>query len=76
MIVEISLINGSCNPNKNQISHHFKRLNSILEEYDSEYDNFVFIGDFNVNVNEKSMKKFCNLNGLKSLINERKCIYS
>ena len=40
----------------------------ILGKYNSEYDNFVF--NFNVNVNESSMKEFCNLNKFKGLINE------
>ena len=63
-------LNGSYNPNKNQILHHLECLNRILDEYDSDYDNFVFIGDFNINVNESYIKTFCNSNGLKSLINE------
>ena len=66
-------MNGSYNPNKNQILHHLECLNRILDEYDSDYDNFVFIGDFNINVNESYIKTFCNLNGLKSLINEPIC---
>ena len=77
MIVEINVekrfLSGSYDPNKNQISHHLECLNHILDESNSEYDSFVFIGDFNVKVNESSMKEFCNLNGLKSLINERTC---
>ena len=44
-----------------------------LDEFNSDYDNFVFIGDFNVNVNESSMKEFCNLNVPKSLINKPTC---
>ena len=66
-------LNGSYSPNKNQISHHLECLNRILDEYSSEYDNFVFIVEFNVNVNESPMKEFCNLNGLKSLINVPTC---
>ena len=45
-------------------------MNRILGKYNSEYDSFVFIGDFNVNVNESSMKEFCNLKKFKGLINE------
>ena len=66
-------MNGSYNPNKNQVLHHLECLSRILDEHNSEYDNSVFIGDFNVNVNESSMKEFCNLKGLKSLINEPTC---
>ena len=32
------------------------------------YQNFLFLGDFSVNTNEKCMEKFCNLNELTSLI--------
>ena len=52
---------------------HLECLNRVLDEYNSKYDNFVFIVDFNVNVNESSMKEFCNSNGLKSLINKPTC---
>ena len=48
-------------------------MNRVLDEYNSKSDNFVFIVDFNVNVNESSMKEFCNSNGLKSLTNEPTC---
>ena len=35
----------------NQISRNLEYLNRILDEYNNQYNNFVFIGDFNVNVN-------------------------
>ena len=66
-------MNGSCNPNKSQISHHLECLNSLLDEHSKKYENFVFIGDFNVNTSDSSMKEFCSLNGLKNLINEPTC---
>ena len=34
-----------------------------------KYENYVFIGDFNLNTSDNSMKEFCSLNGLKNLIN-------
>ena len=37
------------------------------------YDNFIFIGDFNVGIDENSMEKFCGINFLKSLIKELTC---
>ena len=37
--------------------------------YDN-YDNFIFIGDFDVGIDENSMKNFCDINYLKSLIKE------
>ena len=79
LLVEINLrkrkwlLNGSYNPNKSQISHHLECLNSLLDEYSKKYESYVFIGDFNVNTSDSSMKEFCSLNGLKNLINEPTC---
>ena len=58
---------------KVRISHHLECLNSLLDEYSKKYENYVFIGDFKVNTSESSMKEFCSLNGLKSLINKPAC---
>ena len=79
LLVEINLrkrmwlLSGYYNPNKCQISHHLECLNSLLDEYSNKYEKYVFIGDFNVNTSNSSMKEFCSLNGLKNLINEPKC---
>ena len=79
LLVEINLrkrkwlLNGSYNPNKSQISHHLECLNNLLDEHSKKYENFAFIGDFNVNTSDSSMKEFCSSNGLKNLINERTC---
>ena len=76
LIVEINLrkrkwlLNGSYSSNKSQISHHLECLNSLLDEHSKKYENYVFIGDFNVNTSDSSMKEFCSLNGLKNLMNE------
>ena len=76
LLVEINLrkrkwlLNGCYNPNKSQISHHLECLNSLLDEHSKKYENYVFIGGFNVNTSDSSMKEFCSLNGLKNLINE------
>ena len=66
-------MNSSCNPSKSQISHHVESLSSLLDEYSKKYKNNVFIGDFNVNTSDSSMKKFCSLNRFKKLINEPTC---
>ena len=67
------LLNSSSNPNKSQISHHVESVNSLLNEYSKKYKNYVFIGDFNVNTSDSSMKRFRSLNGFKKLINEPTC---
>ena len=68
------LLNGSYNPNKSQISPYLECLNSFLDEYSKKYETYLFIGDFNVNTSESSMKEFCT--GLKNLINEPTCYKS
>ena len=79
LIVEVNLrkrkwlLADSHNPNKSQISHYLECLNSLLDEYNKKYKKHVFIGDFNVNASDSSMKEFCNLNELKNLINEPTC---
>ena len=37
------------------------------------YQNFLFLGDFNVTANEKCMKEFCILNGVTNLIKKPAC---
>ena len=51
------------------ILHHHQNV-FILDEYGKKYENYVFIGDFNVNASDISLKVVCSLNGLKHLINE------
>ena len=66
-------MNGSYSPSKSQISHHLECLNSFLDEHSKKYENYVFIGDFNVNTSDSSMKEFCSLNRFKNLINKPTC---
>lgn len=63
-------MNGSHNPNKRQATPHLEYLNRLLDEYINQYENFVFEGDFNVGVNDSSMKEFCSLNELKNPISQ------
>ena len=61
-------LNYSCNPHRNSISRHLECLNRIIDEHGKTCDNFIFIGDFDVGIDENSMKNFCDINCLKSLI--------
>ena len=61
------------NPHKNQISNHLEWLNRLIDEYNTYYENFIFTGDFNTNVEESQMENFCNLNCLESLIQKPTC---
>ena len=66
-------MNGSDNLNRSQTSHHLECLNSLPDEYSKKYENYVFIGDFDMNTSDSSTKKFCSLNEVKNLINETTC---
>ena len=52
-------INGSYNPNKSFLSKHLECLNRIIDEYSKLYQNFLFLGDFNVSVSEKCLEELC-----------------
>ena len=66
-------LNCSYNPNQNSISNHLECLNRLIDEHSSSFDNFIFIGDFNVSTNHNSMINFCDLNSLRNLINVPTC---
>ena len=77
--VEINLrkrkwfLNCSYNPNKNLISNHLECLNRIMDEFSKNYDNVIFLGDFNTCINDNAMKSFSSLNDLTSLIDQPTC---
>ena len=66
-------LNCSYNPHQNLISNHLECLNRLIDEHSSSFDNFIFIGDFKVSTNHNSMINFCDLNGLRNLINDPTC---
>ena len=63
--VEINLrkrkwfLNRSYSSNKNLISNHFECLNHIMDEFSKNYDNVIFLGDFNTCINNNAIKSFC-----------------
>ena len=63
----------SYNPHRNSISRHLECLNRVIDEHKRTYDNFILIADFNVGIEENSMKNFCYINYLKSLIKIPTC---
>ena len=48
-------------------------MNRLIDEHSNSFDNFIFTGDFDVSTNHNSVINFCNLNGLRNLINVRTC---
>ena len=62
-------LNCSYNLHQNLISNHLECLNRLIDKHSNSFDYFIFIGDFNVSTNHNSMKNFCDLKGLRNLIN-------
>ena len=61
-------LNCSYKPNKKFISNHLECLNRIMDEFSENYDNVIFLGDFNSCINDNTMTSFFSLNDVTSLI--------
>ena len=64
------LINCSHNTHKNNIATHLDRLSESLDTFSSDYQKFIILGDFNVEINENHMKSFCKNYDLTNLIKQ------
>ena len=67
------LLCGTYNPHRNNIGNHLDSLSKNLALYSSAYDNYIFIGDFNIKADSKEMSSFCDTFDLISLIKEPTC---
>ena len=67
------LLYWSCNPNRCKIDFHLENLNRSLALYSSHYENFIILGDFNVEANDSAVSVFSDTYDLKSLIKEPTC---
>ena len=64
------LINCSYNPHKNNIGSHLNVITKVLDTYYGKYENVVFLVDFNVGIEETTMKSFCKFYNLMNLIKQ------
>ena len=62
-----SLVNCSYNHHKNSKGNHLDIISESLDLLSSDYEKTVFLGDFNVTVDEDDIKFFCKNYGLKKL---------
>ena len=67
------LINCSYNPHKSNIGIHLNVLTKTLDTYYGKYENAVFLGDFNAEIEETTMKSFCESCNLTNLIKQPTC---
>ena len=51
---EMSLV-CTYNPNKNLTSNHLKEIDKNLDNYYSQYDKFILLGDFNLERTESNI---------------------
>ena len=66
-------LNYSYNPHRDSVSSHLECLNRVIDEHGKTYDNLISIEDFNVGIDENSMKNVCDISCLKSLIKVTTC---
>ena len=67
------LINCSYNPYKNMLGNHLRALSEKLDIYSTSYDNFISLGDFNIEMEQQQIKDFCDNYSFKSLIRQPTC---
>ena len=67
------LLCGSYNPNRDNIGNHLDSLSRNLALYSSTYENYIIIGNFNIEADSKEMSSFCDTFDLTSLIKEPTC---
>ena len=63
----------SYNPDSNNIKNHLSALSVNLDIYFSQYEHFIVMGDFNVEVGNRDMEEFCKNYNLKCLIRAPTC---
>ena len=64
---------GTYNSHRNIIGNYLHSLSKNLALYSSAYDNYIVIGDFNIEADSKEMSRFCDTFDLTSLIKEQTC---
>ena len=62
---------SSYNPKKNSITNHLNCIGRNLYSQLGKYQNFILMGDFNVEPNDATMKNFCQIYGCRNIIKEK-----
>ena len=61
------------NPCKNNISSHLNVITKALDTYYGKYEKVVFLRDFNAEIEETTMRSFCESYNLTDLIKQPTC---
>ena len=62
---------SSYNPKKNLIANHLNCIGRNLDSQLGQYENFILMGDFNVEPNDATMKNFCQIYGCKNMVKDK-----
>ena len=79
MFIEINirkikrLVSCSYNPHKADIKSHLKAIAKNLDSQSSKYDNFIALGDFNVEPTKIAMRDFMEAYNFKNLTKGPTC---
>ena len=64
------------NPEKKKIGNFLNEVGNKLDKLLAQYENLIFLGDFNSEMKEEEMKNFCETYDLTNLITEPTCFNS
>ena len=67
------LLCSSYNPKKNLIANHLNCIGRNLDSQLGQYENFILMGNFNVEPNDANMKNLCQIYGCKSIVKDKTC---
>ena len=70
------LLSCSYNPKFSLIQSHLNSLIKVLDFYSSKYENFIVMGDFNVECSNAYLDNFCQCYNLESINREPTCFKS
>ena len=70
------LIMTGYNPDKKKIGNFLNEVGNKLDKLLAQYENLIFLGDFNSEMKEEEMKNFCETYDLTNLITEPTCFKS
>ena len=61
------------NSKKNVIANYLNCTSRNLDSQLGQYENFIFMGDFDVEPNDATMKNFCHVYGCKNIFKDKTC---
>ena len=67
------LLCSSYNPKKNLIANHLNCISRNLDSQLGQYENFILVGDFNVESNDATIKNFCQIYSCKNIVKDKSC---